>query len=112
MAAPAGADVVEVAALDASGNVLATSAPITGPFPYVFHVQPESQVIAPGGTVVFRASAAGPAPAYQWEFNGSPLTDGSANGTSVSGSGTPTLMIRGTTAADNGSYTCVASSNT
>jgi hypothetical protein len=109
VAAPAGAEVVEVAALDSSGNVIGTSAPVTGPFPYVFHVEPESQAIVPGGTVVFRTAAAGPAPAYQWMLNGSPLADGSAGGASISGSKTPTLMIRGATPADAGTYTCVAS---
>ncbi|HEY5079719.1 MAG TPA: arylsulfotransferase family protein, partial [Opitutaceae bacterium] len=107
--APGGADVVQVVALDSSGNVIGTSAPATGPFPYVFRTQPESQAIAPGGTIVFRAAAAGPVPAYQWMFNGGPLADGSANGASVSGAATSTLMIRGATPADAGSYTCVAS---
>jgi len=67
-----------------------------------FRVQPESQTIAVGSTVVFNSEANGaPAPTYQWEFNGAP----------ISGATSSTLVINGATVADAGSYVCVASNS-
>jgi hypothetical protein len=68
----------------------------------VFSVQPVSQTITSGTTVVF--SAASNAAGYQWMLNGSPLTDGAG----ISGSAGPQLVITGATSANAGSYTCVA----
>jgi hypothetical protein len=65
-----------------------------------FSMQPSSQTIALGFTVVFKAQATGaPAPAYQWEFNGAPIP----------GATSSTLVVSGTTAGSAGSYGCVAS---
>jgi hypothetical protein len=68
----------------------------------LFTAQPASQTIANGTTVVF--SAASNAAGYQWMLNGSPLSDGAG----ISGSGGPQLVITGATAANAGTYTCVA----
>ena len=66
----------------------------------VFGVQPQSQTIAAGSTVVFNSAAnAAPLPTYQWELNGAP----------ISGATSPTLVVNGATAADAGDYDCVAS---
>jgi hypothetical protein len=70
-----------------------------------FTAQPASQTIASGTTVVFSA-AAGSA-GYRWMLNGSPLSDGAG----ISGSAGPRLVITGATAANAGTYTCVASSS-
>jgi glycosyl hydrolase family 44/Ig-like domain-containing protein len=63
---------------------------------------PVSQTIASGATVVFAASSN--AAGLQWMLNGAPLSDGGA----ISGSGGPQLVITGATAANAGTYTCVA----
>jgi hypothetical protein len=99
---------VEVVALDASGGVVATSAPVSGPFPAAFTSVPASQTLAAGDTVVLKATASGTSPQYRWTVNGAALTDGTANGTTVAGSATGTLVISGVSAANAGSYACVA----
>jgi hypothetical protein len=63
---------------------------------------PQSQTISSGSTVVFTASAN--AAAYQWFLNGSALTDGAQ----FAGSSSSQLLVTGATAADAGTYTCVA----
>jgi hypothetical protein len=68
----------------------------------VFSVQPGSQTISGGATVVFGASSN--AAGYQWMLNGSPLSDGAG----ISGSAGPQLVITGATSANAGTYTCVA----
>lgn len=66
----------------------------------VFSVQPQSQTIASGSTVVFNAAAsAAPLPTYQWEFNGVPIP----------GATNSTLVVNAATVADAGNYACVAS---
>lgn len=102
---------VAVVALDANGAALGTSAPLDGPFPGetpVITQQPASQTVAAGDTVVFSVTAA-PATTYQWSHNGQPLADGTSAETTVSGATGPTVMLRGVTAADAGSYTCTVS---
>jgi hypothetical protein len=62
--------------------------------------QPESQTVESGAPVVFNFTANGsPTPSLQWSLNGKEIP-------SATGS---VLVIEGTTAADAGSYTCVAS---
>ena len=66
---------------------------------------PSSQSVGTGAIVVFTASASGnPAPSFQWKKNGSNLSDGG----DVSGSATSVLTLSFVTAADNGTYTVVA----
>jgi hypothetical protein len=61
-----------------------------------------------GGTARFRASAAGLAPlSYQWQKNGSPLSDGG----NISGSSSAVLTITGVSAGDVASYTVVVTNN-
>ncbi len=67
-----------------------------------FSGAPASQSVASGSTVVF--SAPSNAAASQWMLDGAPLSDGGG----VSGSGGPELVITGATAANAGTYTCVA----
>jgi sugar lactone lactonase YvrE len=82
--------------------------------------QPMSQTIATGSTVVFTVGANGSVqsslavPAgetaklssgttYQWQFNGANLTDGSG----ISGSAGPQLVIQGAGVANTGDYACI-----
>lgn len=68
----------------------------------VFSLEPGSQTISFGTTVVFHSSARGaPLPTYQWVFNGAP----------ISGATGPTLLISGVTSANAGNYTCIASNS-
>jgi hypothetical protein len=80
---------------------------VTGP--PVFSVQPVGETINNGSTVVLTGAAPGAA-AYQWQFNGNPLSDSPAGTASdaISGSTGPQLVISGTTAASQGSYILVA----
>jgi sugar lactone lactonase YvrE len=74
-----------------------------------FTIQPQSETLNPGSTVVFTA-AASDATGYQWELNGNPLTDspGGTTSNAISGSTGPELMITNATAASAGNYTCIA----
>jgi hypothetical protein len=105
---PGSPSVVEVVALDAAGTVIGTSAAVSAPFTETFPTEPVSQTVQPGDTVVFSASATGIAPVYQWFLNGSPVQSGTSGGTTISGATGPTLVITGASAANAGSYTCVA----
>jgi hypothetical protein len=67
-----------------------------------FSLEPQSQTIADGSTVVFNSLATGaPNPNYQWAFNGTP----------ISGATSPSYLISGATSANAGSYTCIASNS-
>jgi len=78
----------------------------------VFTTQPNSQTINVGSTVVFTGVASG-ASTYQWQYNGSPLSDSPGGTTSnvISGSAGPQLVISNATAASNGSYVLVAANS-
>jgi Ig-like domain-containing protein len=69
---------------------------VTGGSP-VFSVQPSPATVASGSTAVLSAAASG-APTYQWYLNGHPVT----------GATSSTLVIHDATAANAGSYTCIA----
>ena len=63
---------------------------------------PSSQTISPGSTVVFFAAATGtPAPSLQWQRNGTPIP----------GATQSTLVLTAATAAQAGTYTCVATNS-
>jgi len=107
---PGPVNAIQVVAMDSADAAIGTSATVSGPFADLFPTQPASQVIAAGGTVVFNAVASVSSPAYQWMFNGSALSNGKVNGATVSGATGPTLVISGSTGANAGTYSCVASS--
>lgn len=107
---PGPLDTVQVVAFDATGTAIGTSAAVSGPFPGTFPQQPVAQTIAAGSTVSFTASASGIGLTYQWMLNGSPISNGSAGGATISGATGTTLIITGATAANAGTYTSVASS--
>jgi hypothetical protein len=68
----------------------------------VITTQPVSQTVNAGGAVIFSAAASGtPAPAYQWRKDGADIT----------GATNASYMIAGTTSADDGSYTVVATNS-
>jgi hypothetical protein len=75
------------------------------PVPPTFSIQPASQAVSSGATVVFTALAIGTAPiTYQWQKNGVNL----ANGGIVSGATSTTLSLTGVTGADDGNYSVIA----
>ncbi|MGH7945283.1 MAG: PQQ-dependent sugar dehydrogenase [Opitutaceae bacterium] len=61
--------------------------------------QPQSQSIAPGGTVAFAVEASSNAAGYQWKRNGA----------AIAGANNPILVLPNVTAAQAGSYTVDAS---
>jgi hypothetical protein len=66
----------------------------------------------PGATVTLSIVASGGQNlSYRWTRSGSLLNDGDLNGTTVSGSTTPTLTLSNLTSAALGSYRCVVTSN-
>lgn len=89
---------VAVRVSDTNGNVAQTVVAVTvaSGLP-VFTTQPVSQTVATGSAVVLSAVAAG-APAFVWQRNGE----------NIPGATNPTLVIRGATAADAGTYRCRA----
>ncbi|HEY1793997.1 MAG TPA: arylsulfotransferase family protein [Opitutaceae bacterium] len=99
---------IEVAALNSSGTIISESIPVSGPFPPAFPIQPLSQTISSGSTVVFSAQVTGNSPVYQWLLNGTALSDSTSNGVTINGSDGPKLVITGATAASAGQYTCTA----
>lgn len=88
-------------ALAQSGNDLRmTWTPV--PKPLAFSAQPVPQITASGGTVVYAVTATGiPTPTYQWY----------RNGTAITGATSALLVLRNASAADAGTYTCVATSS-
>jgi len=80
--------------------------------PPAITMQPVSQTVANGATVVF-TGAAGNATFYRWQLNGAPLSDSPGGATSnvISGSMTPQLVISNATAASEGSYALVATNS-
>lgn len=65
-------------------------------------VQPSGQTVPTGGTATFSVTATGyPAPTYQWDLNGSP----------ISGATSSTLTVSNAAAAIAGNYTCVATNS-
>jgi YD repeat-containing protein len=73
-----------------------------------FIAQPRSVTVYPGRNVSFSASAEGYPliSSYQWQRNGSDVTDNDR----ISGATTPTLTINNVAAGDAGNYTLVATS--
>lgn len=66
-------------------------------------VHPASFSVLNGNDASFTIVASGDITGYQWQKNGINLVDGS----NISGSLTPNLVIKNTTSADEGAYTCI-----
>ena len=88
--------------------------PSTGPITLTFNItggastapaitaQPAGQVVGAGGSVTFSVSASGsPAPAFQWQRNGTPIAGATA----------AVLALSNVLAADAGDYTVVVSNS-
>jgi hypothetical protein len=72
--------------------------------PPIITQQPTNQASIEGATVAFSVQATGGMPlAYQWQFNGTNLTDGG----NISGSSTTNLMISSVSAANVGTYAVI-----
>ncbi|MGD0262730.1 MAG: immunoglobulin domain-containing protein [Verrucomicrobiota bacterium] len=72
--------------------------------PPVITGQPLPQLLSPGGTATFSVTAAGTAPlGYQWQMNGTNLT----NGVNLSGSTSNSLTISNVSPASVGTYSVV-----
>ena len=75
-------------------------------FPPTIEFQPTEQAVYPGDTAQFTVTATGiPVPTYQWQQNGTNLTDGG----NISGSLNSTLTITSVTPANTGNYDVVVS---
>ena len=68
-------------------------------------MQPASQTVATGATVVFNAVCAQSGSSYQWYHDGAPIFD--SPGQSPSGCQTPTLVLSRATIYDAGDYECL-----
>jgi YVTN family beta-propeller protein len=78
-----------------------TAAPVIG-------LQPQSASVNTGSSAAFSTAATGrPLPTYQWTLNGAPLADGPT----IVGSTSPTLVVSGVTAAQEGGYSCTVSNS-
>ena len=71
----------------------------------VITLQPQSQTNNPGATVAFTCEAILQPTGYQWQLNGTNLTDGG----SISGATNSTLTVAGITESDAGDYTVMVS---
>jgi uncharacterized repeat protein (TIGR03803 family) len=88
------------------GVVQSRSFTLTVAKPPVIVVAPTNQAVLGGATAVFSVSVAGGLPmAYQWQFNGTHLTDT----TNISGTQSTTLTLSEVSPAEAGSYSVVAS---
>lgn len=87
------------AAIAAAPPVEVTFTFVSGSLSPFITSPPVDQTVTAGTSVTFRGSAIGsPAPTYQWQKNGTPLT----------GATSPTLTLSTTTLADAGRYTLTA----
>ncbi len=91
-------------ATNSAGSATSNAATLTVLSPTLpsFTAQPVGQTVGSGSSVVFSAAATGsPLPTYQWQLNGAPLA----------GATNSTLVVSNATAAQAGSYTCVATNS-
>jgi hypothetical protein len=98
---------------NAVGSVTSSAATltVTPSEAITFARQPSSQTITSGSTVVFSVSVGSVSATYQWSLNGVPLSDGASGSATISGSAGPVLVISGATAANAGTYACVATNS-
>ncbi len=84
-----------------AGTTNSSPAMLTVNGPPIINSQPVSQIVAAGTLVTFSVSASGTAPlGYQWQFNGSPLSDGGV----ISGSKTAVLSLSSAQTNNAGNY--------
>jgi cyclophilin family peptidyl-prolyl cis-trans isomerase len=94
-----GTTTVTVTAVDSNGDQTATTFAVTVTNVLVMAQPPVSQTVASGSTAVFSFGVtAAPAATFQWLLNSVPLA----------GATGARLVLTGATAANQGSYTCVA----
>ena len=101
-AQPSDAGTYAVIVTTAGGSITSQAASLavsSVPAVPVFSMEPVSQTIAQGSTVVFTTEASGyPTPTFQWFLNGAPVT----------GATDPEIVISAASPANAGQYTCVA----
>ncbi len=86
------------------GAATSSVAVVTVLVPQTITLQPTNQTVLQGSNVTFASAATGDAPlGYQWLFNGTPLADGG----SISGSATVSLIVSNFQPANLGNYTVV-----
>jgi PKD repeat protein len=91
-------DITSGCGTETSGSAILSVDPATA-----ITVQPLSQTIVAGTDAIFSISAAGIITNYQWQRNGSPITDG----LKYSGTGTPILTVKAVAVSDEASYRCI-----
>ncbi len=82
------------------GAPVASLAPLSGLTMPVFTLEPKSTTATNNGSAILRATASGGELQYQWQFNGSNLTDGGG----ISGSTSSNLVINPVLFANAGVY--------
>src|SRR5207253_2404517 len=103
-AAQAGA--YSVVIINSAGSVISADAILTVLTPPVLLTQPQTQSVGAGGNSVFNVAVGGSTPlSYQWRFNGTNL----ANGGSINGAATSSLVLSNLQAAQAGSYSIFVS---
>jgi hypothetical protein len=107
---------VQVVGYDSNGNSVGQSPIVAGPFasaPPSITIQPVSQTIANGRTVVFRVEATGGALNYSWNFSGASVAVPDEVGIygSLTGTTGQTLEVSGAQALNEGTYTCTVSNS-
>jgi uncharacterized repeat protein (TIGR01451 family) len=80
--------------------------------------QPQSELVAPGGTANFTVATAGASgvngvsPTFQWNLNGAPIANGTnADGSVYAGCKTAALTVSKVTEAESGAYTVTVSNS-
>jgi uncharacterized repeat protein (TIGR03803 family) len=101
------AGVYSVMVSNATSSVLSEDATLGVIYsPPQITVQPASQSLLVGGTAVFSVTAVGDLPlSYQWQENGTNLTDGGQ----ISGSATSTLTLSNLVETNDGTYSVIVS---
>jgi hypothetical protein len=96
-----------------AGSVTSTVATLTAvTFPTIV-TPPTNQTVGLGSALTFTVTAAGTAPLhYQWQYDGTSLTDGTnAAGSIMSGSTSTALAIQDAQTNENGGYTVVVTNS-
>ncbi len=89
-----------VVSVGTSGTIIVSEPPASPNAPRIA-AAPAAQTISTGGTAVFTTAATGEGLSYQWRLNGIPIAGATGS----------TLVVRGATAANAGSYVCVVTNS-